>query len=887
MAKTWKVIKKTLLFTVLGVVLLSVAAGVLTYIYQDDIKAMAIKQVNANLNARVIINGSDIDITFFSTFPDAAIEFRNFKIMEPNASTGSATDGKEHILAQAKTLDFKFSPLDFLNNQYHITRILLSEGQIHLKICENGETNYNILKPDTLKKDTAKGSPLDLKLKHIRLKNVQITYDDEQDNRHLNMKFNNASFAGSFTDAQYNMNATLDMFAANLTIGKQQYLKNRSIAIDASIMIDNKAKKYDFKEVKLKFDKAIYQAKGSVTSVEKRQLTELTISGEDAGIQTLISLLPSNISALFKDYQSNGQINFAGHIHGYLSKNELPSIDFKFGIINGTIHDSKHSMGLDAVNLNGEYSNGKAHDLENSYIHISHFTARLNGRPINIQYTMDNFEDPMVNAVLKADINLKDLRNFVTIPDIDTLTGDLNLDASFKGKIVDLKRYSTINKTSLNGKMQIKNVTLKPTNQKSAYKNMSGDFETNGNDLEVTNFSGLCGHSDFTLNGSFKNLASFLFLPNQPLNANSDLKCHYLNIDDFLLKSGSNTTSSDDKHFNLPAFLYFTFSIEADKLIFGKFVADNVTGNVQTTKSQVLLKNISMNTMSGTVQLNGNMMDKGAGQFAASAHIILKRIDVKQLFYEFENFGQDYITDKYINGRIDATIDYTGLWNRNLSPDTKSIVCDADVTVYDGEVNQFPPFIRLGKFLKVKSLDDIHFSEYTNKILISNRVVTIPKMDIKSNAVNVTLAGTHTFDNVMDYKLKVNMTQLIFGAKKDYEDEFGEVEVDKNGGVNVFLTMKGPASNYEIKYDTKSSIKSIGSDFKQESTEIKKIFKSNSPNAKPGEDLNKHTDEIELGTGDNETENEDVPKKHSDRSAQDSARHNAFKDFKKKLKNTK
>ena len=225
------------------------------------------------------------------------------------------------------------------------------------------------------------------------------------------------------------------------------------------------------------------------------------------------------------------------------------------------------------------------------------------------------------------------------------------------------------------------------------------------------------------------------------------------------------------------------------------------------------------------------------------------------------------------------------MWNRDLTPDTKSIVCDADITVYDGEVNQFPPFIRLGKFLKVKSLDDIHFSEYSNKILISNRVVTIPKMDIKSNAVNVTLAGTHTFDNVMDYKLKVNMTQLLFGAKKDYEDEFGEVEVDKNGGMNVFLTMKGPVSNYEIKYDAKSSISNIGSGFKQESTEIKKIFKSNSPNAKPGEDLNKKSDEIEMSS-DEANDDEGIPKKTKTRSREDTARRNAFKDFKNKLKNT-
>src|SRR6185437_874163 len=289
-----------------------------------------------------------------------------------------------------------------------------------------------------------------------------------------------------------------------------------------------------------------------------------------------------------------------------------------------------------------------------------------------------------------------------------------------------------------------------------------------------------------------------------------------------------------------------------------------------TDKTSITVKNIKMKTMSGAVELNGSVTDAGLGQFMAKAHANLKSIDVRQCFYEFDNFGQTYFTDKYIKGRIDAAVDYKGLWNKDLTPDINSIVCDADVTIYDGEVNQFPPFIRLGKFLKVKSMDDLHFSEYTNKILISNRVVTIPRMDIKSNAMNVTLEGTHTFDNVMDYKLKVNMTQMYLGAKQDYEDEFGEVEVDKNGGITVPLTMKGTVDNYVIKYDTRSSIQNIGQSFKQEGTEIKKIFsKSASPNAKPGEDLNKKTDAVELTNNEADDDNDGVPKKTRKHAAQD------------------
>ena len=467
MAKTWKVVKKTLLITVIAFVVLSLTAGLLVYIYQDDMKALAVNQVNANLNAKVIIRSADIEITFLTTFPDAAIEFRNFKVLEPGSKTA--------VLIQAKKLDFEFSPLGLINKHYHISRILLSDATLNLRIDENGNANYNILKPDTSKiKDTTAAAPLDIRLKHIRLKNVKLSYHDLQEKQEVDLQIDDCVFAGNFTDAQYDLKTDLDIMAVNLTTSDRQYLKNKRIIVDGALHIDKLNKRYEIQAFKLKFENAIYAAKGFVQQSDKRYQADISIDGADAGIQTLISLLPTNLSAQLKDYQSTGQVSFKGRIKGYIGKNEMPDINFRFGISNGAIHDNKHSLGLESVNLSGEYSNGKSHDAENSYLHINHFTAKLNGRPLDLRYSMDNLTDPTVQTSLNADIDLKDLRNFVTIPGLDSLNGEVRVDASFSGKISDLKHFSSIGKTRLEGKMQLKNVTVKPTGQNMLTKTSQG-----------------------------------------------------------------------------------------------------------------------------------------------------------------------------------------------------------------------------------------------------------------------------------------------------------------------------------------------------------------------------------------------------------------------------
>jgi hypothetical protein len=884
MVRFWKVFKKIVLFTGIGIVVLSLIAMLLTYIYEDDLKAMAVKEVNRNLRAKVLIKGADIHLTFFSTFPNAAIQFENFRILEPGSSA---------VLAQAAVLNFQFSPLDFINGEYHIHRILLKDAEVHLKINENGDPNYLILKPDTLKQKGA-ATPLDIQLQSIRLKNVKLTYDDEKEDLHIALSIKNSAFAGSFTDARYDLSTSADLFAEQVSFGNKNFLSKKNIGIDASLDIDNQKKKYAIRNFKLKLDKSIFSAKGSVSQKDDGYLTDLGLNGEDGSIQTIISLLPNNISAVFKDYRSNGQINFDGTINGMASRFETPAIHFNFKIINATIKDDKHAMGLEQVNLSGNFDNGKSHSLQSSSLHLDQFHASLHGREITARFILDNFKDPSADIYLKSNINLGDLKNFITIPGIENMAGDMPVDASFKGKFADLKQYSTVSRTKLSGTVELKNVSVKPAVQQFAYSALNGHFETDGNDLVIHDFSGTFGHTDFKLNGEFKNLASFLFLPGQNLKAVATLESRYIDLDDFVAGGTSKQSGKETaQRFDLPVFLAFVFRVQAGRVSFGRFEAENVSGQLQMQEKAAAFQNVVMKTMSGTVSMNGTIADAGAAQIKTTAHLVLKGIDVKKMFYEMGNFGQTYFTDKYIQGKLDAVVDYSSNWNKDLTADPGSIVAIADITIYDGEIHKFPQFMALGKFLKVKSLDDISFSEYTNRIYIRNKVVEIPKMDIKSSAVNMSLAGTHTFENVMDYKMKVNMSQLLFGNKKSYEDEFGEVEVDENGGMNVFLTMTGPVDNYKIRYDTKSSIKNVGKGLQQEKVEMQKIFKENSPNKIPGEDLNKTTNELELNTDKQDAQELNLNDQDPDAippvkksKPQDSARKKAFENFKKKLNKT-
>ena len=96
---------------------------------------------------------------------------------------------------------------------------------------------------------------LDIRLKHIRLKNVRLNYNDLQEKQEVELQINNCVFAGNFTDAQYDLKTDLDLVAENVTANGRQYLKNKKIIVDGALSINKPGKKYTIQSFKLKFEK--------------------------------------------------------------------------------------------------------------------------------------------------------------------------------------------------------------------------------------------------------------------------------------------------------------------------------------------------------------------------------------------------------------------------------------------------------------------------------------------------------------------------------------------------------------------------------------------------------------------------------------------------------
>ena len=152
----------------------------------------------------------------------------------------------------------------------------------------------------------------------------------------------------------------------------------------------------------------------------------------------------------------------------------------------------------------------------------------------------------------------------------------------------------------------------------------------------------------------------------------------------------------------------------------------------------------------------------------------------------------------------------------------------------------------MSKYLKVKDLEHLKFATLKNQVEINNRKIILPEMNIKSNAVNLTLSGFHKFDNDIDYLVKVSLLEVF--ARKLGKSEDADWEQDEKSGFNVFIRMTGNASNPKIIMNKKASRQKFKENMKAEQQTMQKLIKAELKGEQPKEkpiDF-KQPDKIEL-----------------------------------------
>ena len=797
------------------------------------IKNYFVTKLNEQIEAKISIH--DIDLSLFSQFPKVSLDLNDVNITDPL--------NEMRMLLQAQHIYIGFSLYDILSRNYIIKQITIDSGTCNIYCNREGKYNFYIFKKDTTTQDN-----IFLKLNNIQFNKTNFNYSDLESNQFYNLFLHTIILNGSFTKNFDDFNCSGNLYVNKIKTGSFQLLKEKNAILDFALGINTDNKFISIKRGNLKIEDFLLSIEGSINNKPMHSFVDILFNAKQVSIQNLLSLLPLKFDEL-KSFDSNGDIYFTGSAKGYIGDNLQPRINIDLGIHNGKLKNSSSNLLLENINLKGHLDNGIKMNSESSKLDIKEFSIQIKNETVLGNLSINNFLHPFIDGQLSGRIDGAQLINLVNNKKIKTAEGDVNFNLKIKGLVNDFSNKNNWSKTQTSGNIDINLRHIKVADERKEIELIKASLSLNQNDILINSFQTKVQQSDIDIKGKMLNVIPYFLNENQQIEANIDYTSSYIDINHFIMPFTNNkrdTSKEKNNPLQLPENISLKAKVIVSKLVFADFNASNLNATVNWKGKKISIENLSCQTMNGNILTSGQIENTSDGKFLMTSSSTLKNININELFRQCNNFAQEELTNKHLFGIINATFDVASVWSANLDCDLSKLYAFGDMEISNGEVINYKPLEKLSKYSDVEDLRHIKFAELKNKIEIKNKMIFIPNMDIKSNALNLTLSGTHTFDNIVDYKFKVKLSEILKKKRKPQKNDFGEEEDESGKGLYLFLTMKGTIDNPKFNYDKLSVKNKMKQDIKIKKENIKDILQKELGIGKDTTIIEKKNDNNEL-----------------------------------------
>ena len=818
-----KLLKRIARLFLLFILILGVVAVCFMFFFKQiktSLIAQGVAKINEQLIAKVDVD-PNIELSLFEDFPYATLIFHDVKIYEPSQ------DANPLLLASAQKLTLGFDVVQVvLHKKYTLETVHLYKASVFPGVKANGEPNYNIFKViDT----NAKTEPIELDIKKIVLNEVTCTYSNKVSKHRYDFDILSSEATFQLRNNEYSIALKGDLNIKGISIDQVTYFKNREVKLDAAFQYLQNEELLTLKNTSVALNGSTYEISGSLNTGNAKTV-DLHLNSKSGEISTLLSLLPSKDADWIKKYQNKGNVYFDATLKGKYGKVENPAFNVNFGFENTDIMNPEGGQSITQATLKGHFSNGAQHASESSVIEIEQFSGQLNGNPIKGSFKLNNLSDPYL--IISADLsqNLQDIYQFIPLEGVDSLKGKLKLSFDFEGKIKDLKWKEDFEKIKASGEAQIEEGALYIPSVQKSMKNISADLIFNNTDISINSLTFTTAHSDVSLDGIIKNVLRKIILGKGNILVEGSLYSKKLVYEDFMLPAPTKDEKTSEVN---PTSLMLSLDCRIDKLQLADLHASAISGLLQYNDSLLTFSNGQMNIAGGKVNGDARMEIKLPHR---SKHIRLTNtfsgIAIDSILHDFHDFEQTFISHKNLSGTLTGKSNVFFILNPDGTVLHESILASIDLDITNGRLRDFAPLMSLSKFAEEASLKDVRFSKLTNQILIQNKVISIPSMRIISNVCDIDLSGTHTFDNVFSYRLKVPLKNL----SKRKQTEAAEKGALDDGGFfgksNIFIVIEGKGNDFDVKFDKVSVRKKIQESMAKEKEELKKAFSTEAPEIK-------------------------------------------------------
>ena len=498
------------------------------------------------------------------------------------------------------------------------------------------------------------------------------------------------------------------------------------------------------------------------------------ITAKKLKLEEVASKLSSQLDDIQK-FDGQGFFNLNLILKSDNQKNSPLAVKCNFDIQNGSLREPSQNLKFTSIFLNGEFSNHAGKGKE--YIRLSDLRFNTVSGPFQGEFLLTNFGQPHYVGKAKGNLDLRSIHALFHIPYIDQIDGNLGLTGQFDLKTeIDGAGKSSIQIVKANAVMNLKEINVSVLNDTRAFKSLNGLVSLDGNEAALQDIQVKVGQSDFKLNGFFQNIAAYVSKKGS-LNANVDLQSNFVDAKDLSSESVSEKIDIQaERAFILPDDIEGVALLNIGQLKYETHTFNKLQSNLRIAKRVLTFDNLSLQNAGAFIKGNAEIKEIKPEILLISTNVSSDNIYFKNLFKEWNSFDQKIITEDNISGKAHIDLTFQAPFDMRSGIDKSGILSKIYIKIQDGALKNVSTFKSITDNLKTSSaklvlgkrnidalenkLLDLKFDLLENTIMIRNGRIEIPQMTIKSNVLDISTSGWHTFENEIEYHVMFRLRDL-------------------------------------------------------------------------------------------------------------------------------
>ncbi len=796
-------------FKIIGILFLIFITILIAIPFFLESKIDTIVQNYADENLNADLSFDDISLSLISSFPKAEVSVENLKIV-------NLVPFENETLATAKALSFEM-PLSELfkgtEEPLTVNEIIADELLLTLKTNKSGSVNYDIVKAsestETSPDSTATGFSFDIE--HYELNNSSFTYIDEGTNTNVYITEVNHSGNGIFSGDTSELDTKTEA-RISMAIDSTEYLSNNTIRLDALIDLDLEQQKYSFKENKGFINALPLEFEGFVQMVDAGQDIDITFKNPESSFKDFLAVIPQQYAKNIEDVNTTGNFTVNGKIKGLVSDETIPTLDINMRSNDASFKypDLPKSVKHIVIDASVKNNTGKAED---TYVDVNALNFKIDEDVFKSEAHIKNLTGNMVvNADLDGVLNLANITKAYPIELDNQLSGILKgkLSTSFDMDAIETNAFERIKN---NGSISVSDFVFSSEDIVNPIQINEAKINFKPGLVTLQEFDAQTGQSDFSATGTITNLLGFL-LSDKKLQGNFNLNSNTFAISDFMVEDdsaseNSNKTTSDAESLKIPDFFDCTISANAKTVIYDNLTLNNVTGQLRIKDQNANLSNMTTDIFKGKLGISGNVSTKEK-QPKFDMQLGMQDFDISQSFKDLDMLKALAPIAKVVQGKLNSTIDVSGLLDQNFSPDLSSISGNAVAEILTSKIlkSESPLLSTLDSKLNFIDFEKLQ-KDIKTRLRFENGQVAVTPFTVKYKDIPIEISGTHSFSNTMNYNAVFQVPAKYLGS--DVNRLIGQIndnEVNKIS-IPVTATIGGTFTKPQVQTDLTSGISNL------------------------------------------------------------------------------